>query len=147
MTFRENIDAILHYRPYERMPVVSFGFWNETVTKWANEGHISPEDAEDYIKNGDNSEGDRHIMEKLGFDFNWNSCLGSNVLLFPPFEKTVLETCPDGSRIIRDPDGLICREKPGRTVCFIILKIRRPVIIWSWGRRTWLRILSVRTSM
>ena len=113
MTFRENIDAILHYRPYERMPVVSFGFWNETVTKWANEGHISPEDAEDYIKNGDNSEGDRHIMEKLGFDFNWNSCLGSNVLLFPPFEKTVLETCPDGSRIIRDPDGLICRETPG----------------------------------
>ena len=31
------------------------------------------------------------IMKKLGFDFNWNSCAGSNVLLDPPFAEEVLE--------------------------------------------------------
>ena len=33
MNFRENVDAILHYRPYERMPVVAFGYWEETAQK------------------------------------------------------------------------------------------------------------------
>ena len=41
MTNRENTLAILRYQPYERMPVVAFGYWNETVEKWANEGHIT----------------------------------------------------------------------------------------------------------
>ena len=113
MTFRENILAILHYQPYDRMPVVSFGYWNETVEKWAAEGHITSEEAADYIRSGDNGWGDRQIMQKLGFDFNWNSCMGSDVLLSPPFETKVLETFPDGSRVIRDSMGLICKEKPG----------------------------------
>ena len=31
MTNRENILAILRYQPYEKMPVVSFGYWPETL--------------------------------------------------------------------------------------------------------------------
>ncbi|MBR2950141.1 MAG: hypothetical protein IKC46_09770 [Lachnospiraceae bacterium] len=113
MNFRENTMAILHYQPYEQMPIVSFGYWAETVIKWAEEGHITMEEAQDYITNGDNSEGDRSIMKKLGFDFNWNSCFGANVLLSPAFEVEVLESFPDGSRIIRDSQGLIVKDKPG----------------------------------
>lgn len=113
MNFRENTMAILHYKPYEQMPIVSFGYWAETVIKWAEEGHITMEEAQDYITNGDNSEGDRSIMKKLGFDFNWNSCFGANVLLSPAFEVEVLESFPDGSRIIRDSQGLIVKDKPG----------------------------------
>jgi len=113
MNHRENTMAILHYQPYEKMPIVSFGYWAETVTKWAEEGHITMEEAQDYIKNGDNSDGDRSIMKKLGFDFNWNSCFGANVLLKPGFETEVLETFEDGSRIIRDSLGLIVKDKPG----------------------------------
>ena len=113
MTFRENILAILHYEPYEKLPIVSFGYWTETVQKWAAEGHITKEEAEDYIRNGDNGDGDHRIMQRLGFDFNWNSCIGAHVLLQPSFETEVLETRPDGSRVIRDSQGLICLEKPG----------------------------------
>jgi len=115
MTLRENVLAILNYQPYEKLPVVSFGYWNETVEIWAEQGYISKEDAEGYKFYGDNSEGDRNIMKALGFDFNWNSCVGSNVLLDPCFEVEVLETFDDGSRIIRDSLGLIVKERPGVT--------------------------------
>ena len=69
MTERENILAILRYQPYERMPVVSFGYWPETLRKWAEEGHISAGEAEGYARCGDNSEADFAIMRRLGFDF------------------------------------------------------------------------------
>ena len=115
MTHRENALAVLRYERYERMPLVSFGYWSETVEKWAAQGHIAPEEAEDYLRTGDNGWGDRQIMARLGFDYNWNSCVGAHVLLDPPFEETLLRRDPDGSRVIRDSKGLICRVKPGIT--------------------------------
>lgn len=113
MTFRENVKAILHYENYEKMPVVSFGYWNETVEKWANEGHIAKEEAYGYQTRGDNSEADRQIMKRLGFDFNWSSCVFADVWLRPVFEREILEVRPDGSRVVRDQAGLIVLEKPG----------------------------------
>lgn len=113
MTYRENTMAILNYQAYREMPVVSFGYWEETVRKWAQEKYITQEEAEDYCQNGDNGEGDRAIMKRLGFDFNWNSCFSSKVLLYPEFQEEVLEQFADGSRIIRDKQGLICKDKPG----------------------------------
>ncbi|MDD7739135.1 MAG: uroporphyrinogen decarboxylase family protein [Fusicatenibacter sp.] len=113
MTFRENVLAILHYQKYDHFPVVSFGYWNETLEKWAEEGHITKEEAEGYAREGDNSPADNSVMKRLGFDFNWNSCPGTSNLLFPEFEKTMLEEKADGSRIVRDEQGLIVLEKPG----------------------------------
>ena len=102
MTHRENALAVLRYERYERMPLVSFGYWEETVEKWAAQGHITPEEALDYRRTGDNGWGDRQILAKLGYDFNWNSCIGSHVLLDPPFPEETLEARSDGSRVIRD---------------------------------------------
>lgn len=113
MTFRENVLAILHYQRFEDFPVVSFGYWEETLEKWAREGHITWEEAEGYRREGDNSPADNSVMKRLGFDFNWNSCLGTKNQLYPAFEKEVLEEKPDGSRIVRDEQGLIVLEKPG----------------------------------
>lgn len=113
MTHRENILAILHGQDYEAMPIVSFGYWRETLQKWAAEGHITQEEADGYAKEGDNSPWDRSVMKRLGFDFNWNSCVGCAVDLFPGFEKEILEKRPDGSQVVRDPVGLIVLEKPG----------------------------------
>jgi hypothetical protein len=113
MTFRENVLAILHYEKYDHFPVVSFGYWNETLEKWAAEGHITKEESDGYARMGDNSPADNSVMKKLGFDFNWNSCPGTANQLFPSFEKQVLEEKPDGSRIVRDEQGLIVLEKPG----------------------------------
>lgn len=75
MTFRETVLAVLNYQPYEKLPVVSFGYWGETVQKWAAEGHITQEEADQYCTQGDNSSGDRAIMKRLGFDFNWKFLL------------------------------------------------------------------------
>lgn len=113
MTFRENVMAILHYEKFDHFPVVSFGYWNETLEKWAAEGHITKEESEGYARQGDNSPADNSVMKKLGFDFNWNSCPGTANQLRPCFEKQILEEKPDGSRIVRDEQGLIVLEKPG----------------------------------
>ena len=56
MTNRERVNAILHYQPYDRIPVVSFGYWAETLDKWANEGYITREEAEGYCRTGDGGE-------------------------------------------------------------------------------------------
>jgi len=37
--------AILNYEDYDRMPVVHFGYWVETLAKWAREGHFTEEQA------------------------------------------------------------------------------------------------------
>lgn len=113
MNYRENVNAILHYQPFEKMPIVSFGYWGETVQKWADEGHITREEADGYCRYGDNSEADRSIMKRLGFDFNWNSCYGGNVGLYPAFDRKVLEQKADGGQVIRDEQGLIVLVKPG----------------------------------
>lgn len=113
MTNRENAMAILHYEKFDKMPVVAFGYWPETLDKWAGEGHITQKEAEDYRTYGDNGPGDRAVMKRLGFDFDWNSCMGSATDLFPLFEKEILEQRPDGSQVVRDPYGLIVLEKPG----------------------------------
>ena len=131
MTFRENASAILHYQPFEKLPVVSFGFWSETVQKWAEEGHITREEADGYCRYGDNGEGDRAIMKKLGFDFNWNSCVGAASDLFPGFESKILEERPDGSQVVRDNFGLISLVKPG------VVSIPATIGTYLTDRKVW----------
>lgn len=128
MTNRERVRAILHYRPVDRVPVVAFGYWEETLQKWANEGHITQEQCDGYY---DNSKADQEIMQKLGFDFNWNSCFGSNVGLKPAFKPEVIRTEPDGSLITRDEKGLIVRTKPG------IVSIPSEIGTTLTGREAW----------
>jgi uroporphyrinogen decarboxylase len=41
MNHRERTLAILNYQPYDRLPVVHFGYWTETLEKWAAEGHVT----------------------------------------------------------------------------------------------------------
>lgn len=113
MTNRQRVKAILHYEPYDRMPVVSFGYWDETLDKWASEGHIDPALAAEYRAKGDNSSADRTVMDMLGFDFNWNRTVGGNSDLFPAFEEKLIEQRPDGGRVISDSYGHIVLVKPG----------------------------------
>lgn len=131
MTNRERVRAILHYEDFDRMPVVSFGYWNQTLEKWADEGHISRELAEQYAKEGDNSEADRKVMSLLGFDFNWNSCFSFAADLFPLFEPELLEQTEDGHQIVRDPLGLIVKVKPD------IVSIPSEIGTSLTGREAW----------
>lgn len=108
MTNRERAKAILNYQPYDRMPVVHFGFWNETLEKWYHEGHITEEE---YRNWGDGNEYDKRIGERLGFDFNWYYCFTPNTSLSPSFEQKDMGAYPSGGRMIQNSDGVIVLQK------------------------------------
>ncbi len=110
MTNRERILAVLNYQPYDRLPLVHFGFWRETLDKWAEEGHITREQAE---KHGDGNLEDKIIGTKLGFDANYQSMFYPNAFLAPGFEPEVLEELTDGVKKVRNGDGVVVLEKPG----------------------------------
>lgn len=104
MTHRENSMAILRYEQYDRMPVVHFGFWEETLEKWRDEGHLTEREASGW---SDGNEEDHSISAKLGFDFNWYTCYNPRVELFPEFERVVLEELGDGRRKVLNKNGAI----------------------------------------
>jgi len=112
MNDRERAMAVLHYEDYDRLPVVHFGFWRETLEKWAAEGHITEEEAAAW---GDNNPTDAVLSEKLGFDFNWSNTFSPQMRLSPPIETEVLEELPDGSFKVLDENGAIVLQKEGAT--------------------------------
>ena len=113
MNHRERVKAVMHYESYDRLPCVAFGYWTETLDKWAAEGHVRRETAELYRTTGDNGPADREVMDQLGFDFSWQSCVSGRNALFPAFERKVLRVEADGSQIVQDGNGHLVRIKPG----------------------------------
>jgi len=112
VTNRERALNILSYKPADRMPAVHFGYWNELLYEWAEQGKIPRRIAEQW---GDGNGADAELDTLLGWDFNWFSCYGAHMRLNPCFAHEVIEELPDGSRRIRNGDGLIEKIKPGRT--------------------------------
>lgn len=110
MNNRERIMSILNYKDYDRMPVVDFGYWTETLEKWCNEGHLKKEEIDGL---GDGNKKDIALGEKLGFDFNWQTMFYTNTGFAPSFERKVLEELPGGLLKIINNEGLIVIEKPG----------------------------------
>lgn len=110
MTHRERALAVLNYQPYDRLPMVHFGFWEETLEKWVAEGHLKRGDVEGIW---DGNAVDRHLCGILGFDFNWASHFSPNSNLSPFFDYRVIEELPDGSRKALNPQGVVILEKPG----------------------------------
>ena len=70
MNNRERFLAVMHYRDYDHLPVIHFGYWSELLRKWASEGHITQEEADAW---GDGNEACRSISGKLGFDFGFET--------------------------------------------------------------------------
>ena len=131
MNHRQRVKAILHYEKYDRMPVVAFGYWRETLEKWAQEGHISQQLAEDYARFGDNSAADHAVMDMLGFDFNWNSCIGGQNWMKPAFESKVIRVEENGAQIVQNSDGLLTRVMPG------VVSIPSEIGTMLTGRKAW----------
>lgn len=110
MTDRQRALAVLRYQPVDRLPVVHFGFWRETLLKWAAEGHLTQAEAMEWA---DGTPVDAAVSRKLGFDFNWYSVFHTHGGLQPHFERKVVKELPDGSRHILTGDGVIVVEMPG----------------------------------
>ncbi|HEY9076569.1 MAG TPA: hypothetical protein VIO61_08510 [Anaerolineaceae bacterium] len=110
MNNRERTLAVLNYQPYDRLPIVHFGFWHETLEKWAEEGHIHPDEAR-FWKDGNFF--DDSIGTKLGFDLNYYHCFHWNSSLKPGFRPRKLRSHPDGSREVLNRDGVVIIQKEG----------------------------------
>ena len=108
MSNRTNALDVLNYTSSGHLPVVHFGYWDETLLKWAEEGHISLEEARAW---GDGNAADASISAKLGFDFNWYSCFHWEHSLKPVFERRLMRTLPDGSREVMNGDGVVLLER------------------------------------
>lgn len=102
--------AVLNYGKYDRLPVVHFGFWEETLRKWSAEGHISAAEANTWA---DGNVADADIGRKLGFDCNYYSCYHPNTGLNPGFEPRIVKTLPDGSTHVLNGEGVIVLHVPG----------------------------------
>jgi uroporphyrinogen decarboxylase len=110
MNHRQRTLAILSYQSYDRLPLVHFGFWTQTLEKWAEEGHISMRLAHNWR---DGNAADAQISACLGFDFNWSSAFSWDTGLRPPLRRKILQKLPDGSHKVLNEDGAIVIEKPG----------------------------------
>lgn len=110
MTNRERALAVLRYQSYDRLPIVHFGYWRETLQKWAAEGHIS----QALVKaHGDGNPADYELNAMLGWDFNWQCMFSPNEGLNPGFESKVIKTFEDGTRHILDHNGVVLCSMPG----------------------------------
>ncbi len=111
-TNRERILSILHYQPFDRLPILHFGFLHETLIKWNREGHITDEELASYFCS------DEHLnleplTRKLGFDAPYHRVFAPQTRIDPPFEYKVIEVLPDGSKKVMNPHGAIVIEKEG----------------------------------
>ncbi len=110
MNERERVAAIMAYENYDRMPVVHFGYWTDTLEKWVAEGHLTAEDIAGWA---DGNHVDDRLCAKIGWDFDWATHFTPHGFLLPGFERQVLETLPDGSQKVMNHDGVVLLEKPG----------------------------------
>ena len=105
LTDRQRVQRIMHYQPYDRLPLVGFAYWGEALKKWADEGHFDEALLAD---------GGRSVNRLLGFELDWHEntlkpCTG----LMPTFEVRELETQPDGMTKVLTGSGAVILQKPG----------------------------------
>ena len=110
MTDRERVLAVLNYESYDRLPVVHFGFLEDTFDRWVGEGHLTREDVNGY---GDGNPVDVALCEKLGFDFCFHTLLSPAVGLRPGFQPQLVREFPDGSSHRLNGDGIVLLHVPG----------------------------------
>ena len=104
MTNRERALAVLRYEDYDRLPIVHFGYWGETLLKWWQEGHLTEEEARG-LRDGNAL--DRQVAAKVGFDFNWQTMFGANSGLKPNFGWKVVKEFPNGLQHVLNSAGVI----------------------------------------
>lgn len=107
MTNRERILAVLNYKNYDRLPLLHFGFWRETLAKWADEGHITCEESKNWA---DGNTVDDILSRKLGFDCTWACCFSPDYCIRPRFERKIIQEIPGGSRQVQNEYGVIILE-------------------------------------
>ena len=104
MNDRERFDATMHYQPRDRSPICDFGYWDETLVIWHDQGLPK------HVVNTD----DKVFHEFFGVDFairRPDAAVGVEVGLVPSFEEIVLEDRGD-HEVAQQEDGVrVLRKK------------------------------------
>jgi hypothetical protein len=104
MNDRERFYATMHYRPRDRSPICDFGYWDETLVTWYEQG--LPRD----VVQGEG----RYFHAYFGTDFpirRATSLLGVHEGLVPRFEERVIEDRGD-HEVVQQEDGVrVLRKK------------------------------------
>ena len=93
MTPKERFLSVLSFEQPDRIPIMDFGYWPETIEAWKQQG--LPKELETYEEVESFFYGDR------GFELNmvnrWGPALPEGAIwgIFPPFAQTVLEETED----------------------------------------------------
>ena len=101
MNSRQRFHATMHYQPRDRVPIADFGFWEETIEIWHDQG--LPQEI--YFDGEDNN-----TLEFFGMDFGIDG-IGTEVEsgLYPAFEEKIIED--HGNRIIMQQDDGVIVER------------------------------------
>ncbi len=110
MNNRERFNAVMNFQKFDQLPVIHFGYWHELLLKWAEEGHITTQEASAWC---DGNEVCRSIGRKLGFDYGFQEFFSVNNTLMPSFERKVVKEFNDGSKHILTTEGVTVLEIPG----------------------------------
>lgn len=104
MNDRERFHATMHYQSRDRSPICDFGYWDETLVIWHDQGLPR------HVVNTD----DKVFHEFFGVDFairGAGDAVGVEVGLVPPFEEIVLEDRGD-HEVAQQEDGVrVLRKK------------------------------------
>ena len=101
MNNRELFNNIMHYRNFDRMPVLHWYQWEETEERWHKEGLPSG------IKKNED------IAKYLGASEAYYP-VGINLAPYPAFEERVIEETPE-YKIFRQEDGVIAKHSKGHS--------------------------------
>lgn len=93
MNARERFDAVMHYQPRDRSPIMDFGFWEETLVIWQDQGYPAGADPDRFF----------------GMDSQWTTC-GGIVDLWPEFPLIVIQDKGD-TEIVQQADGVIVERR------------------------------------
>jgi uroporphyrinogen decarboxylase len=97
MTTRERFNRVMHWQKPDRVPNLDFGYWEETVSSWHDQGLPA--------RVRTNAE----VEAYLGLEgVSRFTTLPIQDVLYPPFDHEVLEEIGD-HKIVRDKEGNICR--------------------------------------
>lgn len=124
LSHRERFVRQMHFQTIDRGVHWEFGYWDETMERWHNEG---------LPKTITRSEGRGSVEAYFGVDPSWYVPI--SVELEPPFSGPVkvLEE-KENSRVVEHPDGMIAEEGKGGVVS-IPKYIKMPIS----GREDWKR--------
>jgi hypothetical protein len=101
---RERFYATMHYQPRDRAPICDFGYWDETIVVWYDQGL-----PREIVQTEDEV-----FHDFFGLDFpirRAGSGVGVEVGLFPLFEEKVIEDRGD-HEVVQQKDGVrVLRKK------------------------------------